>query len=180
MFRRAVTHCIQEIGEAASQVGEATRTTVPQLPWRQVVGMRHNLVHVYFNIKHEQLRFLAAESNGQPTPPTTSTSPSTTLNPPNTTTATLSSVAEHALAMILSRHRLTVVPNVRIDRRVQVMLSPRHGLPMTIHNADGPLAASGLVVVNPPYVLEAEAASLLPVLARQLGQGHGDAVVERI
>ena len=53
MFRRAVTHCIQEIGEAASQVGEATRDTVPQLPWRQVVGMRHNLVHVYFNIKHE-------------------------------------------------------------------------------------------------------------------------------
>jgi cytochrome P450 len=46
-----------------------------------------------------------------------------------------------ALAMILSRHRLTVVPNVRINRRVQVMLSPRHGLPMTIHPADGPLAA---------------------------------------
>ncbi len=53
MFRRAVTHCIQEIGEAAGHVSEATRAGVPAVPWRQVVGMRHNLVHAYFNIKHE-------------------------------------------------------------------------------------------------------------------------------
>ena len=53
MFRRAVTHCIQEIGEAAGHVGESTRASVPGVPWRQVVGMRHNLVHAYFNIKHE-------------------------------------------------------------------------------------------------------------------------------
>jgi cytochrome P450 len=46
-----------------------------------------------------------------------------------------------ALAMILSRHRLSVVPNVRIDRRVQVMMSPKHGLPMTIQPHDGPLGA---------------------------------------
>ena len=53
MFRRAVTHCIQEIGEAAANVSEPTRAAVPAIPWRQVVGMRHNLVHAYFNIKHE-------------------------------------------------------------------------------------------------------------------------------
>jgi uncharacterized protein with HEPN domain len=53
MFRRAVVHCLQEIGEAASQVGESTRATVTGIPWRQIVGMRHNLVHVYFDIKHE-------------------------------------------------------------------------------------------------------------------------------
>ncbi len=35
--------------------------------------------------------------------------------------------------------------------------------------ADGPLVASALLVVNPPYVLEAEMACLLPALARQLG-----------
>ena len=48
---------------------------------------------------------------------------------------------EVALAMILSRHRLAVEPNVRIDRRVQVMMSPKQGLPMTIHSHDGPLGA---------------------------------------
>jgi 23S rRNA (adenine2030-N6)-methyltransferase len=46
--------------------------------------------------------------------------------------------------------------------------------------ADGPLAASGLVVVNPPYVLEAEAACLLPALERQLGGGQGSSSVERL
>ena len=41
-----------------------------------------------------------------------------------------------ALAMILMRHRLSVVPNVTINRRVQVMMSPKRGLPMTIHDQD--------------------------------------------
>lgn len=45
---------------------------------------------------------------------------------------------------------------------------------------EGPLVASGLVVVNPPYILEAEMACLLPELARQLGRGRGDARVGRI
>jgi cytochrome P450 len=41
-----------------------------------------------------------------------------------------------ALAMILMRHRLSVVPDITINRRVQVMMSPKHGLPMTIHPQD--------------------------------------------
>jgi cytochrome P450 len=41
-----------------------------------------------------------------------------------------------ALAMILQRHRLTVEPNTRIDRRMQVMMSPKQGLPMSIHPQD--------------------------------------------
>lgn len=50
MFRRATIHCLQEIGEAAAQVDEPTRLAIPQLPWKQIVGMRHRLVHVYFAI----------------------------------------------------------------------------------------------------------------------------------
>ena len=46
--------------------------------------------------------------------------------------------------------------------------------------ADGPLASNGLVVINPPFVLEAEAACLLPALARQLGAGSGASVVQKI
>lgn len=38
---------------------------------------------------------------------------------------------------------------------------------------DGPLAATGLVIVNPPYLLEAEARRLLPVLTDILGRGPG-------
>lgn len=50
MFRRAVIHCLQEIGEAAERVSELTRARLPELPWNQIVGMRHRLVHVYFAV----------------------------------------------------------------------------------------------------------------------------------
>ena len=46
--------------------------------------------------------------------------------------------------------------------------------------ADGPLVACALIIVNAPYVLEAELACLLPVLAGQLGQGGGVSRVQRI
>lgn len=41
---------------------------------------------------------------------------------------------------------------------------------------EGPLAATGLIVVNPPYVLEAQARRLLPELARLLARGPGAGV----
>jgi cytochrome P450 len=39
-------------------------------------------------------------------------------------------------AMILQRFRLSVVPGARIDRRVQVTMSPSRGLPMSVHAQD--------------------------------------------
>ncbi len=53
MYRRAVVNCIQEIGEAANRVAEPTRLTMPTVPWRDIVLMRNQLVHVYFNVKAE-------------------------------------------------------------------------------------------------------------------------------
>jgi uncharacterized protein with HEPN domain len=50
MYRRAIIHCVQEIGEAAVRVTEPTRLIVSELPWKQIVGMRNRLVHVYFSI----------------------------------------------------------------------------------------------------------------------------------
>lgn len=44
----------------------------------------------------------------------------------------------------------------------------------------GRLAACGLFVVNPPYVLAQEMACLLPELARQLGQGAGGARIAEL
>ncbi len=40
------------------------------------------------------------------------------------------------LAMILQRYRFEVVPRARIDRKVVITLSPRHGMPMMIHRQD--------------------------------------------
>ena len=37
-------------GEAATLVAEATRRRLPEMPWKRIVGMRHRLVHAYFDI----------------------------------------------------------------------------------------------------------------------------------
>ncbi|MCA9289280.1 MAG: DUF86 domain-containing protein [Phycisphaerales bacterium] len=50
MLRRALKDCIQEIGEAAARITEPSRARAPDLPWKQVVGMRHRIVHVYYDI----------------------------------------------------------------------------------------------------------------------------------
>lgn len=50
MFFRAVINCIQEIGEAAARISDEGRRRVADLPWGQIVGMRHILVHVYDRI----------------------------------------------------------------------------------------------------------------------------------
>ena len=38
---------------------------------------------------------------------------------------------------------------------------------------DGPLSATGLLILNPPYTLEAKLAALLPYLARTLQRDDG-------
>ncbi len=50
MRQRAVTNCVQEIGEAAARTSDESRARVPSLPWPKIVGMRHILVHSYFDI----------------------------------------------------------------------------------------------------------------------------------
>ena len=47
---RALVNCFTEIGEAAARLSEKGRERAPDVPWRQVVGMRHLIVHVYWNI----------------------------------------------------------------------------------------------------------------------------------
>lgn len=49
MLRRAVVHCLQEIGEAAARVSAGTQARVPAA-WKSMIGMRNRLVHAYFEI----------------------------------------------------------------------------------------------------------------------------------
>ena len=41
---------VEIIGEAAYQIAQATRDNLPEIPWEDIVGMRHRLVHAYFDI----------------------------------------------------------------------------------------------------------------------------------
>jgi uncharacterized protein with HEPN domain len=46
----ACVHLVQVIGEAASRVSAETRARDPGVPWRQVIGMRHRVVHDYLAV----------------------------------------------------------------------------------------------------------------------------------
>jgi uncharacterized protein with HEPN domain len=52
---RALVNCFTEIGEAAARVTDEARRIASEVPWRQIVGMRHNLVHVYWGIDLREL-----------------------------------------------------------------------------------------------------------------------------
>ncbi len=46
----ALVKALEIIGEAANQVSDSTRNEVAALPWADVIGMRHRLIHAYFDI----------------------------------------------------------------------------------------------------------------------------------
>jgi uncharacterized protein with HEPN domain len=41
---------LQMIGEAARHLSQPLRDRHPEVPWRLVIGMRHHLVHGYFDV----------------------------------------------------------------------------------------------------------------------------------
>jgi len=46
----ALVKDVEIVGEAAFQVSQATRDSLPGIPWDDIIGMRHRLVHAYFDI----------------------------------------------------------------------------------------------------------------------------------
>jgi len=46
----AVIHALQIIGEAASRIPSSLRRRYPELPWTNITGMRHILVHEYLDV----------------------------------------------------------------------------------------------------------------------------------
>ncbi|HEY2155833.1 MAG TPA: HepT-like ribonuclease domain-containing protein [Isosphaeraceae bacterium] len=50
MFMLATCRLLEMLGEAACQIPQPTRDTAPQVPWSQIIGLRHRLVHAYDQI----------------------------------------------------------------------------------------------------------------------------------
>jgi uncharacterized protein with HEPN domain len=55
MLVLALVKAIEIIGEAAFRMSDDARTNITQVPWPEIVGMRHRLVHAYFEIDHDIL-----------------------------------------------------------------------------------------------------------------------------
>ena len=51
-------------------------------------------------------------------------------------------VVKVAIASILSRFRISVVPNARVDYRMSITMRPRNGMPVTLHPPDDAWAAA--------------------------------------
>jgi len=52
-LRLALTHLIQIIGEAARQVSRAFSDRHPEIPWADIIGMRHKVVHDYLGVDED-------------------------------------------------------------------------------------------------------------------------------
>jgi uncharacterized protein with HEPN domain len=46
----AVVRALEIIGEASTKIPDAIKGQNPNLPWRQIVGIRNKLVHEYFGL----------------------------------------------------------------------------------------------------------------------------------
>ncbi|MDI6734950.1 MAG: DUF86 domain-containing protein [bacterium] len=46
----AVIRAIEIMGEATKNIPDAVRSNYPEVPWKQITGMRDKLIHGYFGI----------------------------------------------------------------------------------------------------------------------------------
>ena len=47
LLRLALTRLLEVVGEAANRVPSEDRARHPEIPWVQIIGMRHRLIHGY-------------------------------------------------------------------------------------------------------------------------------------
>ena len=53
LHQYAAIRCLEVIGEAASVVSTQFRDAHPEIPWRQIIGMRNRLIHAYAQVSLE-------------------------------------------------------------------------------------------------------------------------------
>ncbi len=62
MLAYALVHALQIVGEAAGRISAETRAMHPAIPWAEIIGMRHRLVHAYVDIDLDLVWTTATEA----------------------------------------------------------------------------------------------------------------------
>jgi uncharacterized protein with HEPN domain len=57
----AVLRSIEVIGEAAKNVPEGIRARYPDIPWKEMAGMRDKVIHFYFGVDQEIVWLVVSE-----------------------------------------------------------------------------------------------------------------------
>ena len=52
-MRLALIHLVQVIGEAARKVSLEAQLALPEIPWREIIGMRNRIVHDYLGVDED-------------------------------------------------------------------------------------------------------------------------------
>ncbi len=52
-LRLALTHLIQTFGESARRVSREFQEAHPEIPWSNIIGMRHKVVHDYIEVNYD-------------------------------------------------------------------------------------------------------------------------------
>ncbi len=47
ILQLAIERLVQNVGEAAMHISDEVKTKMPTMPWKEITGMRHVLVHGY-------------------------------------------------------------------------------------------------------------------------------------
>ena len=55
LHQLAALKALETIGEAAARVSERFRIAHPEIPWREITGMRNRLVHAYFEVDLDEV-----------------------------------------------------------------------------------------------------------------------------
>lgn len=55
MLVLALTRLVEIIGEASTHISDNVRETMPDIPWKQMIGMRNRLIHGYYDIDNDVL-----------------------------------------------------------------------------------------------------------------------------
>ncbi len=50
LHQNAVIKALEIVSEAATRISEETRQAHPEIPWKEIIGMRNRLVHAYFDV----------------------------------------------------------------------------------------------------------------------------------
>jgi uncharacterized protein with HEPN domain len=64
LHQNAVIRALEVLGEAAGRVSRPSCAALPQLPWREMTGLRHRLIHGYAEVRLDLVWRVATERLG--------------------------------------------------------------------------------------------------------------------